>query len=133
MVLPHAKNLLLSGWIVRLKAAAQFRHRQAWGVRGMAGSAQKDSGPWMTATPRVCLHDVPTTLKAGGLTPHSPVTLSASLTDENGKEVSEFRGWATHHVRCNCSTLNLFLPYGSYKRGSVITYTHTRFLSLNFS
>lgn len=42
--------------------------------------------PWVTAIPQVCLHDVPTTIKAGGLTPNSPYTLAAALTDENGKE-----------------------------------------------
>lgn len=52
----------------------------------MAASTKQDSEPWVTATPRVCLHDVPTALKAGGLAPHFPVTLSASLTDENGKQ-----------------------------------------------
>lgn len=45
-------------------------------------------GPWLSATPRVCLHDVPTILRAGGLKPNTPVTLTADLTDENGKQVS---------------------------------------------
>ncbi|XP_069942220.1 peroxisomal succinyl-coenzyme A thioesterase-like [Cherax quadricarinatus] len=57
------------------------------------------SETWITATPRVCLHDVPTTLRAGGLSPNSPITLSAHLTDEKGSQfcshahyVSDARG-----------------------------------------
>ncbi|XP_042862615.1 acyl-coenzyme A thioesterase 1-like isoform X1 [Penaeus japonicus] len=44
------------------------------------------NGPWLSATPRVCLHDVPTILRAGGLKPNAPVTLTADLLDENGKQ-----------------------------------------------
>ncbi|XP_064095107.1 acyl-coenzyme A thioesterase 5-like isoform X2 [Macrobrachium nipponense] len=40
---------------------------------------------WVEASPRVCLHDVHTELKAGGLKPNSPVTLRADLIDEHGK------------------------------------------------
>lgn len=48
------------------------------------------NGPWLSATPRVCLHDVPTILRAGGLKPNAPVTLTADLLDENGKQVRRF-------------------------------------------
>lgn len=40
---------------------------------------------WVSASPRVCLHDVPTTLQAGGLQPNTPVTFFAHLTDEKGR------------------------------------------------
>ncbi|XP_064095117.1 bile acid-CoA:amino acid N-acyltransferase-like isoform X3 [Macrobrachium nipponense] len=43
---------------------------------------------WVEASPRVCLHDVHTELKAGGLKPNSPVTLRADLIDEHGKHFS---------------------------------------------
>lgn len=52
------------------------------------GARDTSQGPWLSATPRVCLHDVPTILRAGGLKPNTPVTLTADLTDENGKQVS---------------------------------------------
>ncbi|KAG0726429.1 Acyl-coenzyme A thioesterase 5 [Chionoecetes opilio] len=94
MVLLHARKSLQSGWLFRLTAPPRVRQRQGVGVRGMAGVAGQGPGsdPWITATPRVCLHDVPTALRAGGLAPHAPVTLSASLTDENGKQVSAEAG-----------------------------------------
>ena len=76
---------LFSRWLGGLGLAAGHKQGQAGGVRSIA---TQGSAPWLTATPRVCLHDVPTTLRAGGLPPNAPVTLSASLTDENGKEVS---------------------------------------------
>ncbi|XP_063612472.1 acyl-coenzyme A thioesterase 2, mitochondrial-like [Penaeus indicus] len=50
------------------------------------GARDTNQGPWLSATPRVCLHDVPTILRAGGLKPNTPVTLTADLTDENGKQ-----------------------------------------------
>ncbi|KAK4325048.1 hypothetical protein Pmani_004358 [Petrolisthes manimaculis] len=54
--------------------------------RGLSTSNTLGTDPWVTAKPRVCLHDVPTILQAGGLKPNSPVTLVASLTDENDKQ-----------------------------------------------
>lgn len=52
-------------------------------------------GPWLSATPRVCLHDVPTILRAGGLKPNTPVTLTADLTDENGKQFCSHAHYVT--------------------------------------
>lgn len=94
MILPRAK-LLASYWPVRLKAAIKLHGRLTGYIRGMAFSAQQADEPWITATPRVCLHDVPTTLKAGGLPPHSPVTLSASLIDEKGIEICSCAHYVT--------------------------------------
>ncbi|XP_050717951.1 acyl-coenzyme A thioesterase 1-like isoform X2 [Eriocheir sinensis] len=79
----HLARRLPSRWFGRLGSAAGCKQGQASSVRGMANQG---NDPWLTATPRVCLHDVPTTLRAGGLPPHAPVTLSANLTDENGRE-----------------------------------------------
>lgn len=62
--------------------------------RGLAttahlGNNHKQNGDvWVEANPRVCLHDVHTELKAGGLKPNSPVTLRADLIDEHGKHFS---------------------------------------------
>ena len=48
-----------------------------------------NSNIWLKANPRVCLHDVPTQICAGGLQPLSPVTFKATLSDENEKLVSK--------------------------------------------
>ncbi|KAK7086941.1 hypothetical protein SK128_004855 [Halocaridina rubra] len=56
------------------------------------------SGVWIEANPRVCLHDVPTELRAGGLPPNSPVTLTANLTDEQGKRFCSNAHYITNEL-----------------------------------
>nr|XP_045592604.1 acyl-coenzyme A thioesterase 5-like isoform X2 [Procambarus clarkii] len=88
----------MGGWVRSVAGQADIlarcvaRGRGQWPVwapwrRGLATTCPTHTGgAWITATPRVCLHDVPTTLRAGGLPPNAPVTLSALIVDENGKQ-----------------------------------------------
>lgn len=60
---------------------------RAWS-RSLATTQTSRTVPWITANPRICMHDVPTILKAGGFKPNTLITLAASVMDENNKQVS---------------------------------------------
>ncbi|XP_068236034.1 acyl-coenzyme A thioesterase 1-like [Palaemon carinicauda] len=82
-------NILPASKMSPLQTAKNCRVNQN-GRRRFVTSHRSNQGRqhgevWVQASPRVCLQDVHTELKAGGLKPHSPVTLRADLLDEHGK------------------------------------------------